>query len=58
MHQFIVSIATENYLDIQNALPEHVQDIEDPNHLSLEEEKWRSAEEKHLKVFKVIFGNH
>ena len=38
------------FLDTQNALPEHVQDIEDPNHLSLEEEKWRSAEEKHLKV--------
>ena len=38
------------FSDMQNALPEHVQDIEDPNHLSLEEEKWRSAEEKHLKV--------
>lgn len=30
-------------------MPEHVQDIEDSNHLSLEEEKRRTAEEKHLK---------
>ena len=34
----------------QSILPEHVQDIEDPNHLSLEDEKRRTAEEKNVKV--------
>jgi hypothetical protein len=31
-------------------LPEHVQDIEDPNHLSLEEDKRRTAEEKQART--------
>jgi hypothetical protein len=35
---------------VQSILPEHVQDIEDPNHLSLEDEKRRTAEEKNVKV--------